>query len=57
MTLVEKLLDFSSLPDEWADYEQVRVRGEEVDLEPLRVVLSASPRPGQRHGRKLFERA
>ncbi|MBK8869552.1 MAG: phosphoglycerate kinase [Elusimicrobia bacterium] len=35
MTLVEKLLDFSLTPDEWADYEQVRGRGEEgVNLEP-----------------------
>jgi hypothetical protein len=35
MTLVEKLLDFSLTPDEWADYEQVRVRGGEgVNLEP-----------------------
>lgn len=35
LTLVEKLLDFSLTPDEWADYEQVRGRGEAgIELEP-----------------------
>ncbi len=35
LTLVKKLLDFSLTPDEWADYEQVRGRGEAgIELEP-----------------------